>query len=83
MKVASGFNDPRYLIGPQLYPTFVQVLKIAPVGVAVAQCSVMLLGYAVADWTTSVRGVVAITLDTLLTTAGIVTLIGSAHGCGC
>ncbi|MFK7885371.1 MAG: hypothetical protein AB8G16_00785 [Gammaproteobacteria bacterium] len=75
MKVASGYDKPRYLIGPELFPTYLQVLKIAFVVVALIQCAIQLSFFVLTGWSTSFFGLFKGLLDTLLWASVVVTII--------
>ncbi|MEO1575646.1 MAG: hypothetical protein AAFU65_11890 [Pseudomonadota bacterium] len=75
MKVAAGFNGPRYLIGPELFPTYWQTLRLVLVIVAVIQCALLLLAYVTTDWSATLPGVLRGTFDALLWASIVVTLV--------
>jgi uncharacterized membrane protein len=75
MSVASGYQSHRYLIGPELFPTFVQTLKIVLVVVAAIQLAIMMIAYVTSGWTTSVIGMFTGVFDTLLWASLIVTIV--------
>ena len=85
MKVASEFRGPRYLIGPTLFPTFVETLKIVLVIVTVIQCALLLAGYVTLGNTISAGSVIRGVIDNLAWTSLIVLLVfvaieaGSEH----
>ena len=75
LKVASGYQGQRYLIGPELFPTFVQTLKTVLVVVAAIQIAIMLTAYVSSGWTTSVRGLLSGIFESLLWASIIVSLV--------
>lgn len=75
LKVASSFNGPRYLIGPDLFPTYKQILKLVLLIVAVIQCALLLLAYTTTGWHGTLTGIVKSFLDTLLWSSVVVTAI--------
>ena len=75
MSVASGYQTQRYLIGPELFPTFVQTLKIVLVVVALIQLAIMMIAYVTSGWTTSVIGMFTGMFDTLLWASVVVTIV--------
>ena len=75
MSVASGYQAQRYLIGPELFPTFVQTLKIVLVVVAAIQLAIMMIAYVTSGWTTSVIGMLTGVFDTLLWASLVVSIV--------
>jgi len=75
MKVASGYRGQRYLIGPELFPIFIQTLKTVLVVVAVIQLALMLTGYVASGWTTSVKGLASGLFGTLLWATVVVLVV--------
>ena len=82
MMVASKFRGPRYLIGPTLFPTFLQTLKIVLVIVTVIQCALLLATYVGLGNTISVGNVLRGIFDTLAWTSLIVLLVFVAMEAG-
>lgn len=75
MKVASNYQGQRYLIGPELFPTFVQTLKTVLVVVAAIQIAIMLTAYVSSGWSTSLKGVLSGVFESLLWASIIVSLV--------
>ena len=75
MKVASSYQGQRYLIGPELFPTFVQTLKTVLVVVAAIQIAIMLTAYVSSGWSTSLKGVLSGIFESLLWASIIVSLV--------
>ena len=78
-KVAAQYSTHQYLLGPQIFPIYLQVLKI--VLIVVAAVNILGLIIAIISGTSSDNGVLITTLETigglfssLFTTFGIVTL---------
>lgn len=75
LKVASGYGRQRYLIGPELFPTYLEVLRIVLVIVGLIQCAVMLTAYVSTGWNVSITGLIKGVLETLTWAGLIVTAV--------
>lgn len=75
MSIASGYQTQRYLIGPELFPTFLRTLKTVLVVVAAIQLAIMMIAYASSGWTTSVIGMFTGVFDTLLWASLVVSIV--------
>ena len=74
LKVASGYRGQRYLIGPELYPTFIQTLKTVLLLVAFVRIVIIFTAYAASGGTVSIMGVFGNLFETLLLASAIVLL---------
>ena len=75
MKVASSYQGQRYLIGPEVFPTFVQTLKTVLVIVVAIQIAIMLTAYVSSGWTTSLKGVLSGIFESLLWASIVVSVV--------
>lgn len=75
LKVASGYQEQRYLIGPELFPSFVQTLKTVLVVVAIIQLAIMMTAYVSSGWTTSVISLLTGVFESLLWASIIVSVV--------
>ncbi|MFK8017650.1 MAG: hypothetical protein AB8G17_19655 [Gammaproteobacteria bacterium] len=66
LKVASGYTGPRYLIGPELFPSFVQTLQRVLVIVALVQVAVLAVAFVSSGYTTTLRGLFSGAFGTLM-----------------
>ena len=74
LKVASGYSDPRYLIGPELFPFFLQTLKTVLLVVGLIQVAVVMTAYVSTGYTTQLAHLFTGVFDTLLW-ASVITLV--------
>lgn len=75
MKVAGGYREQRYLIGPDLFPTYLHVLKMV---VVIAFIGQLLVGFAaafVAQWEVSLFSAFASMIELLVWVTIVVTLV--------
>jgi hypothetical protein len=75
LKVASGYQSRRYLIGPDLFPAFRTTLSTLLVVVLALQVLVALVVSAGTGWTLSVGGLVSQLVESVFWVAVIVTLV--------
>jgi uncharacterized membrane protein len=75
LKVASGYREQRYLLGPALFPTYVQTLKLV---VSIALIAQFLVGFAaasVAGWDMSIGDALWALINMVLWAVAVVTLV--------
>ncbi len=72
LKVASGYGEQQYLVGPGIYPAFVQTLRLLLILVLSLQVVVALIASVTAGNTLSISGLLSNTLETALLVTGIV-----------
>jgi len=75
LKVASGYQSRRYLIGPALFPAFLQTLKLILVIVLSVQVALAVILSTSLDWSVSLSGLFAQALDTAFMVAAIVVAV--------
>lgn len=75
LKVASGYQTRRYLIGPDLYPAFRQTLSTLLVAVLAVQLVIALAVSVGTGWNLSVGGLVSQAVSTIVWVVAIVTLV--------
>ncbi len=59
INVASSYKEPRYLIGPELYPAFIETLSTIFTVSIIIVASLQLLGWVTSGWTTGLYGFIS------------------------
>lgn len=75
MRTASQYQEPRYLIGPDLYPAFVETLSTVFVMSLVIVLSLQLLAWVTAGWSTGPAGLASKVLVASLWLTGLTVVV--------